>query len=315
MAVTTPQGSRESSDDTGHSGTRNRRARRVPSFEARMMAPAVIVLAVITFVPFLFMIVMSFTRITLIGGIEFHWNGLANWQQMFTDPLVWSSWVRAMLYFVLTVGIEMVLGAAVALAIHELVWGRNAVLSLALLPMFIAPVVVGMLGRFLTDPTYGLYSWVLSSTGIYEGNVLGSPVPAFASVVLMNVWEWTPLITLIVLAGLTAVPQGLVEAASIDGASYWQRLRHVVWPTVSGIVLIALLVRSMDAIRYFAIIWISTNGGPANATKIIPLRLYEVAFRFFDIGYAATIGLGMLAFSILVANAFIAVLRRREVVR
>lgn len=278
------------------------------------MAPAIVILAVITFIPFLFMIGMSFTRISLIGGVDFHWNGLANWQQMFTDPLVWASWARAALYFVLTVGIEMVLGVTVALAIYELVWGRNAVLSLVLLPMFIAPVIVGMLGRFLTDPTYGLYSWILSSTGIYEGNVLGSPVPAFASVVLMNVWEWTPLITLIVLAGLTSVPQGLIEAASIDGASWGQRLRHVIWPSISAIVLIALLVRSMDAIRYFAIIWISTNGGPANATKIIPLRLYEVAFRFFDIGYAATIGLGMLAFSILVANAFIAVLRRREVV-
>jgi multiple sugar transport system permease protein len=179
------------------------------------------------------------------------------------------------------------------------------------MPMFMAPVIVGLLGRFLTDSTYGLYAWALRATHIFSGDILGSPKAAFAAVTLMDVWQWTPLIALIVLAGLTSVPGPVLEAARVDGATYWQRLRHIVAPMISGVVIIALLIRAMDAIRYYDIITNTTAGGPADATKIIPLRLYEEAFRFFDLGYAAAIGLTMLAFSIVVANLFVRLLRRR----
>jgi multiple sugar transport system permease protein len=127
----------------------------------------------------------------------------------------------------------------------------------------------------------------------------------------MDVWEWTPLITLITLAGLVSIQPQVLEAAKVDGANYLQRLLHIVFPSISGIVVVALLIRSMDALRYFDIIWQATNGGPADATKIIPLRLYEYAFRFFHLGYAAAIGLGMLAVSILIANIFTRILRQR----
>jgi multiple sugar transport system permease protein len=179
------------------------------------------------------------------------------------------------------------------------------------MPMFMAPVIVGLLGRFMTDSTYGLYAWVLKTTHLFTGDILGSPVAAFVAVTLMDVWEWTPLIALIVLAGLTSIPGPVLEAARVDGATYWQRLRHIVLPMISGVVIIALLIRAMDAIRYFDILTNTTAGGPADATKIIPLRLYEEAFRFFDLGYAAAIGLTMLAFSIVVANLFVRLLRRR----
>jgi multiple sugar transport system permease protein len=131
----------------------------------------------------------------------------------------------------------------------------------------------------------------------------------------MDVWEWTPLIALIVLAGLSSLPKPVIEASRVDGATYWQRLRHIVFPMISGVVIVALLVRSMDAIRYFDIIYNTTNGGPADATKIVPIRLYETAFRFFDLGYAAAIGLSMLAVSILLANLFMRVLKKRGLAR
>jgi multiple sugar transport system permease protein len=120
---------------------------------------------------------------------------------------------------------------------------------------------------------------------------------------------------LIVLAGLTSMPRQVLEAAAIDGASYWSRLRDIVLPMISGVITVALLIRSMDAIRYFDIITTTTNGGPADATKIVPIRLYETAFRFFDLGYAAAIGLSMLAVTIIMANVFVRVLRRRGLAR
>jgi len=179
----------------------------------------------------------------------------------------------------------------------------------------VAPVIVGLLGRFLVDSTYGLYAWFLENTGLISWEILGSKTSALVAVVLMDVWEWTPLITLIVLAGLASMPQTVMEAAKVDGANYFQRLRHMVAPMISGVVLVALLIRSMDAIRYYDIISVTTNGGPADATKVIPIRLYETAFRFQELGYAAAIGLGMLAFSILVANLFMRILRGQGLAR
>mgnify|MGYP003658171729 FL=1 len=132
------------------------------------------------------------------------------------------------------------------------------------------------------------------------------------AVILMDVWEWTPLVALIVLAGLASVPEDTLEAAEMDGAKYGQKLLYIILPSISNILLVALLIRAMDAIRFFAIIFITTNGGPADSTKIIPIRLYDIAFRFFDLGYAAAVGITMLVFSIMVATAFTKLLKRQE---
>jgi multiple sugar transport system permease protein len=285
------------------------------TFNGRLMAPALFVLALLSLFPFVYIVLMSLSRVGLIGGIDLHWAGLHNWSRLFSDSTVGAAWIRSIVYFVLTVGLEMALGITIALIVHGLVWGKNLVISLVLMPMFMAPAIVGLLGRFLTDSTYGLYAYILRETHLYTGDILGSPTSAFIAVTLMDVWEWTPLIALIVLAGLSSLPKPVLEAAHVDGATYWQRLRHIVFPMIAGVVIVALLVRSMDAIRYFDIIYNTTNGGPADATKIVPIRLYETAFRFFDLGYAAAIGLSMLAVSILVANLFMRTLRKRGLAR
>jgi multiple sugar transport system permease protein len=281
------------------------------SLEMKMLVPVLFLLAVLSLFPFFYIIWMSLNTVSLINGISFDFSGLANWTRMFTDVIVGAAWVRSLIYFVATVGLEMILGIAIALLVHELVWGKNLVLSLLLLPMFMAPVIVGLLGRFLTDSSYGLYAFVLRELGIFDQDILGTASSALPAVILMDVWEWTPLIVLIVLAGLASVNQYVIEAAKVDGANYVERLRHIVAPSIAGVVIVALLVRSMDAIRYFDIITVTTNGGPGNTTKIIPIRLYETAFRFFDLGYAAAIGLGMLVFSILVATVFVRILESR----
>ncbi len=285
--------------------------RRGLSFEGRMLAPALAILALVSIFPFIYIVVMSFSSVRMIGGISFDWAGLDNWTRLFGDGAVWGSWLRSIVFFILSVGVQMTLGIGIALAIYETRRGRNAITSLVLMPMFMAPVIVGLLGRFLTDSTYGLYAWVLDKVGLYNGDILGSTTSAFIAVTLMDVWEWTPLIALIVLAGLTSMPRQVLEAAAIDGASYWSRLRDIVLPMIAGVIIVALLIRSMDAIRYFDIITNTTNGGPADATKIVPIRLYETAFRFFDLGYAAAIGLSMLAVSILIANLFMRTLKRQ----
>jgi multiple sugar transport system permease protein len=309
MAATQTEGRGSSSNTKGATGGGG------ISLEMRMLVPVLLLLAVLSLFPFFYIIWMSLNIVSLINGISFDFAGLANWTRMFTDEIVGAAWARAALYFVATVGLEMILGIAIALLVHEIVWGKNLVLSLILLPMFMAPVIVGLLGRFLTDSSYGLYAYVLSELGIFERDILGTASSALPAVILMDVWEWTPLIVLIVLAGLASVNQYVIEAAKVDGAGYLERLRYIVAPSIAGVVIVALLVRSMDAIRYFDIITVTTNGGPGNTTKIIPIRLYETAFRFFELGYAAAIGLGMLAFSILIANLFLRILAREGLAR
>ena len=280
--------------------------RRWPSAEFWMLLPSVLVLAALSIYPFFYMIWMSLSSITLIGGISTTFVGLQNWETLVTDPAVWSSWLTTLEYVGGTLIMEMLLGIAVALAITELGAFRNLVLTLVILPMFMAPVVVGLLGLFLTNSTYGLYAYVLHRLGLFTTTeILGNTSTALPAVMLMDVWEWTPLIVMIVAAGLSALPKEPLEAASVDGASTLQRLRYVILPMLRPAILVALLIRSMDAIRYYDIIWVTTAGGPADATKIIPIRLYETAFRFFNLGYAAAIGLSMLVVTIILGKLFV----------
>ena len=283
-------------------------------FPGRLMAPGVSLLALLSILPFVALIVMSFCRVRLLGGVRLEWVGLDNWTRVLTDPDMWGSWARTIVYLVATLGLEMLLGVGIAIALHRVVRGRGLLLSLVLLPMFVAPVIVGLLGRYLTDSTFGLYSYLLRGIG-YDGDILGGTTSAFVAIVLMDVWEWTPLIALIVLAGLSSVNPSVLEAAALDGAGYFAALRHIVLPSISAILLVALLIRAMDAVRYFDIIVVTTNGGPADATKTIPIRLFETAFRFFDLGYAAAIGLMMLALTIAMAKVFVRILGAKGLTR
>ena len=215
----------------GSSNTKGAKGGGGISLEMKMLLPVLALLAVLSLFPFFYIIWMSLNIVSLINGISFDFAALSNWTRMFTDEVVGAAWGRAALYFVATVGLEMVLGIAIALLVHELVWGKNLVLSLILLPMFMAPVIVGLLGRFLTDSSYGLYAYVLRELGIFERDILGTASSALPAVILMDVWEWTPLIVLIVLAGLASVNQYVIEAAKVDGAGYLERLRYIVAPT------------------------------------------------------------------------------------
>ena len=306
-------GSRARGDEATTADQRPPRRGRRLTFNGAMLAPALVLLAILSLFPFVYIVIMSLSRVGLLGGISLRWAGLDNWTRLFSDSAIGASWLRSALYFVLTVGLELLLGIAIALLLQATRVLRNLSLSLILMPMFMAPVIVGLLGRFLTDSTYGLYAWVLREVHLFSGDILGTTTSAFVAVTLMDVWQWTPLIALIVLAGLSSVPAPIIEASQLDGAGYWKRLRYIVLPSITGVIVVALLIRSMDAIRYYDIITNTTNGGPADATKTVPIRLYETGFRFFDLGYAAAIGLSMLAVSILLANLFLRMLRGQGV--
>lgn len=275
-----------------------------------MLLPSMILLAVISIFPFLYMIYASFMDYSLSFD-EPTFNGLKNWEKVLTNDTFWASWGRTAVYALCGLSLEMLIGVGMALLIYVLPKARNLILTLWMIPLFVAPVVVGLLGRFLLNSTYGLYAWLFRLIGV-ETEILGNVSTALPAIILMDVWEWTPLITMIVFAGLQSLPEEVLEAAEVDGAGYVRRLIHVIFPLISRTILLALLIRMMDILRFVDTIKITTEGGPADSTKVIGYHLMEVAFRFQDFGSAAALGLSMLVVTIFLGQQFVRFMRKGE---
>lgn len=275
-----------------------------------MILPSIIILAIISIFPFVYLIYASFMDF-MLSVDQPTFNGVENWKKVLINETFWSSWGRTVIYAVVGLLLELIIGVGIALAIYELPKGRNIVVTLWMIPIFVAPVVAGLLGRFLLNSTYGLYDWLLGLVGI-DVQILGDVKTALMAVILMDVWEWTPLITMIVLAGLQSLPKEPLEASQVDGANYMQRLIKVVFPLVSRTILVALLIRSMDILRFVDTIKITTEGGPADSTKVIGFYLMEVAFKFQDFGAAAALGLTMLFATIFLGKQFVNFMTRGE---
>ena len=276
--------------------------------ERYMLAPALIALAIISIFPLLYMFYISMYDYTMsVNNPSF--VGLSNWIKVLKSSTFWSSWQRTGLIAGSGIVLQMLLGIGVALIIYQLPKGQNLVLTFFMMPVFVAPIVAGLLGRFLLNSTYGFYAWILSFFG-YTGEVFATPTGAVLGIIGIDVWEWTPLITMIVLAGLQSMDTETLEAASIDGATYWGRLRYVIFPLASRTILVALLVRMMDILRYVDTVKIITEGGPADATKIAGYHLMEVAFRFQNFGQAAVLGIIMIVVISALGKLFIRLMGR-----
>ncbi|WP_229119692.1 carbohydrate ABC transporter permease [Enemella evansiae] len=316
MSTATAEGPATTAGPEGAAGKPSKKKFKEPTgfftFEFALMAPALAFLALLSIVPLVMLIAMSFSKVRTLGGVRLTPNGVDNWAAVLSDASIWASWGRTLVYFVALIVLEMALGFAFAVVLNRLIRLRSVMLSIVLLPMFLAPVIVGLLGRFMLDGTIGLYAQMLSAVGL-PVDLFAKPSTALPTIIMIDVWEWTPLIALIMLAGLTSVPPSTLEAASVDGAGYFRTLFTIMVPQMKGVMLVALLVRSMDAVRFYDIITATTNGGPADSTKIIPLKLYELAFRFNDqIGRAAVVGIMMLIFSNIIATLFVKLFADKE---
>lgn len=299
------------------------RIKRMLPFHLWLMLPTIIVLAVITIYPFIWMVVMSFKETAMDPGEKDVWVGLYNYIRLLDDePFI--NGVKLLLgYFLLCLSLEMLIGTSVALLINNAKF-ENFLIIVFIMPMMVAPIVVGYLFRFLYNVSFGWGYWFLKSAGLMSGETILAnakpwlfsfmPSTAFMAVVAADVWEWTPLIILIVLAGLKAVPQDQLEAARVDGAGPIRTFLEVTLPNIKGVLLIALVVRFMDNVRYIDLIYVLTKGGPADTTKILPFYLYNVSFRYFEFGRGAAIGFILLLFTILMGLFFVnVVFKKKEV--
>ena len=216
--------------------------------------------------------------------------GMTNFARLFTDPQVWEVlWVTIRFGF-WTITIEMTLGVALALLLEKPIRGASVFRTIFILPLMVSPVVVGLIWRYLFDARVGWINYYLGTWfGIEPQIWLGDAQLAFFAIVFTDIWQWTPFIFIIVIAGLQALPSEVVEASTIDGANWWQQVFLVKLPMIKSILVIALLMRLIDVFRGMEVMLIMTGGGPGRSTELLSLHIYNRAFETQQLGYASAI--------------------------
>jgi multiple sugar transport system permease protein len=274
------------------------------------ISPALALLLFLSIFPLLWALYLSFTDYSATRDVPAQWVGLDNYIDILTSSAVHERAVTTAVYVVAAVALQTVLGFSIAYLISRRVRGRGLMTTLFLVPMMLSPVVVGLFWRFMLDTQFGVINSLLGSLGLGQVEWLTNQRLALFSVILVDTWQWTPFIMLIALAGLTAVPRYLYEAASIDRASEWFRFRHITLPLVWPLLLIAVLFRAIEAFRLFDLVYILTNGGPGVSTETLSFHVYKVAFLGFDTGTASAYGILMVVVVIVLAQFYLRYLER-----
>lgn len=269
------------------------------------------VLTVILFYPLVYSIGLSFYNYYLpVPRVNF--VGLDNFRFILGDETFWEALGVTARFTVAAVGLEVVLGVAVALLLDSRIPCRRFVNTVVLLPMAITPAVAGLLMRWMFESNWGLVNYFLSLVGVQGPGWTGDPAWALWSIVFADVWQNTPFVILVIYAGLQSVPVEPLEAAMVDGASRVQTLAHVVFPFLRPLVLFVLIIRSMDAFRIFDQVFVMTGGGPGTTTQTITFYNYVMAFRMLRMGRASALGVITLLILSLIIGVWIYLLYRRE---
>lgn len=253
------------------------------------LAPAAIVLVFALLYPIGYMIYASFldwSPSQRIGQAEF--VGLKNYINLLHDSAFHESfWVTIKFAFIV-VTLEMALGVGLALLLDRNIRGMSMLRTVFILPMMIAPIVVGLMWRYMYHPTVGIFNRTIKSLGFEEGIPwLSDSTWSFIAVVIADVWQWTPFIFILALAAMQSLPRSALEAAEIDGASEWQKITMIKIPLMMPVLIVTLLLRLIDAFKVLEVILVLTNGGPGLSTEIIALRIFRTAQEFQELGEAA----------------------------
>lgn len=250
---------------------------------------------VVAVVPLVYSLYLSVHNWDLGRLQSFRFVGLSNYLAFFADRDVWHAIGRTTIYVSSCMIFEAALGLGIAFLFDTSFKGEAWIRSVLILPMVMSEVVVGLIWRWIYNAEYGVLNYGLSILGVNPQSWLTTPGLALASLVVTDVWQWTPLIFLVCLAGLKAVPQDSVEAAKLDGANWWQIQWHVSLPAIRPIIVSVLLLRLIDCFRFVDKVFIMTYGGPANDTSLLSFRIYIEGFKYFRIGQTAAYSIIYLA--------------------
>jgi len=251
-------------------------------------APAVATLFLIVIIPIVFNLYLAFNKWT-IGLGQPRFIGLGNFLELLSDERVLNG-VKVMIYFSgLSLSLEMVLGLLIAVYFNRQFKGSEAVQAIYILPFAATPVAVALIWRIMLNPEIGVLNYLLRSVGLPGSLWVSSPQTVIPALVMVDVWKWTPMITLIVLAGLKSLPHEPYEAARVDGASALQIFWYITLPLIRPVLIAALMLRSLDNLKEFDIIYTITQGGPGIASETLYLYSYMVGFSFFKAGYGSAL--------------------------
>jgi multiple sugar transport system permease protein len=268
-----------------------------------MLSPAILLLLGLTIFPSFYSLVLSFGDWpTIRRNAAWTFEGLGNYQAIFTDPRALNAFQVTALFVVGTVGPETLLGLVIALLLNGQRRGVGITRTIIMLPMMTTPVVVGLIWRLMFNTDVGWINFLFRLIGLPPLDWLGSASTGLLSVIIGEVWEWTPFVTLITLAALKAMPQEPVEAAIVDGASPWQILRFITLPYLLPTIGVCVLLRTIDSFKFFDLLYVLTGGGPGTASEVISLYTYKQGFNFFHLGYAAALSYITLIIIAILAN-------------
>jgi multiple sugar transport system permease protein len=226
---------------------------------------------------------------------------------LLTDDKFWIGWGLLFKYTAFCMFFEIAIGVLLAVILNGHRF-ENVLVTVFLMPMMMAPAIAGLVWYYLFNSTFGWYHWLLQSLGILgETSIIGSTDTAMAALIIVDIWQWTPLITLITLAGLKRVPRDQLEANMVDGASAFRNFVAITLPNIYPFLLIGIMLRFMDNFRFIDVILALTGGGPAESTKVLPVYLFDVSFVFFKLGRGAAIALTLLIVTIILCKLLVRV--------
>ena len=252
------------------------------------LAPAAVVMLVGLLYPIGYMIYASFLDWNPSQRIgEADWVGLRNYIFLWQDESFRESFFVTLKFALVVVVLEMIIGVGLALLLDRKLRGMTALRTIFILPMMIAPIVVGLMWRYMYHPTVGIFNRTLKDLGFDGVPWLSDSWWSFVSIVIADIWQWTPFIFILALAALQSLPRSALEAARIDGANGWQQVLYIKLPLMMPVLIVTALLRLIDAFKVLEVILVMTNGGPGLSTEIIALRISRTASEFRELGVAA----------------------------
>ena len=270
--------------------------------------PTIAFLILINVFPLLWSLFLSFHEWRANSAAEPVFVGIKNYQEILNDPNLWDTYVLTAQYVVYAVVGELVVGFGIALMLNRPMRAKGLITTLLLLPMMMSPAVVGLFWKLLWNPSWGIVNPLLGLSKDFAW--LSDPNRAMWAVVITDIWMWAPFVMLLSLAGLSAIPQHLYEAAEIDRASWWFTFRNITLPLVSPLLLIAVIFRTMENFKQFDMIFTMTGGGPGIATEVNAIKLYRMAFQQWDTGTSCAFAYIMLVMVIGISNIYIKYLNK-----
>ena len=263
-----------------------------------LMWPAVLFVCLMVVFPFGYAFWLSLQDYKI--GQSFRFVGLGNYQALLADEQFWNGLRLSAVLYITALVVQLVLGVALGMLLHRVQFMRGLVRTLMVSPFMLPPVVIGMMSIVILDPGMGIVNHLLKSVHLPTSLFLASTDYVIYTVVLIDTWQWTPFVALIVLGGLQSLPKSIYEAASIDGARGWREFAYITLPMLGPTILTAAVLRSVDLLRFFDVIYITTQGGPGYASSTLNIYAYRKAFEFSDIGYASAL---MITLSTIVLGA------------